>query len=190
MRLLGGEPHLCSASLLQDGRPVNAGDVKQGAEGIGPLAGDEVHVRYQLRGGAVGYFDSVRDGRGNPSRFGIRIFGTKGIIEIHEVGYLPNVQYLPDSSWSPGRTGKKWIPISSAGLNKPEPIKENGLHAGNIAAVNDLIAAIEEDRQPISSIYEARKTTEMIIAAFESHRLRGRVTFPLKNRENPLTMLE
>ena len=190
MRLLGGEPLLCSAILLQDGRPVDAGDVKKGAEGIGPLAGDEVHVRYQLSGGAVGYFDSVRDGKGNPPRFGIQIFGTEGVIELHEVGYLPKVQYLPDSSWSPGRTGKKWMPISSVGLNKPEPVKEGGLHAGNIAAVKDLIAAIEEDRQPLSSIYEARKTTEMIVAAFESHRLKGRVTFPLKNRENPLTMLE
>jgi len=100
------------------------------------------------------------------------------------------VQYLPDSSWSPGRTGKVWVSISSAGLNKPEPIEEGGLHAGNVAAVKDLIAAIKEDRQPVSNIYEARKTTEMIVAAFESHRLRGQVTFPLKNRENPLTMLE
>jgi predicted dehydrogenase len=190
MRIFGGEPLLCSASLLQDARPVEAGDVKEGAEGIGPLAGDEVHVRYQLSGGAVGYFDSVRDGKGTPSRFGIKIFGTEGVIELQEVGYLPKVQYLPDSSWSPGRTGKKWIPISSAGMNMAEPIIEGGLHTGNIAAVKDLIAAIEEDRQPVSSIYEARKTTEMIVAAFESHRHKGQVTFPLKNRENPLTMLE
>ncbi len=189
MRIFGGEPLRCSASLLQDARPVEAGDVKEGAEGIGPLAGDEVHVRYQLSGGAAGYFDSVRDSKGTPPRFGIQIFGTEGVIELREVGYLPKVHYLPDSSWSPGRTGKKWIPISSAGLNKMEPIKEVGLHAGNIAAVKDLIAAIEEDRQPVSSIYEARKTTEMIVAAFESHRLKGQVTFPLKNRENPLTML-
>ncbi len=190
MRLLGGEPQLCSAILLQNSRMVTAGDVKVGAEGIGPLAGDEVHVRYPLSGGAVGYFDSAREGKGTPSRFGIRIFGTEGVIELHEVGYLPHVQYLPDSSWSPGRTGKVWVSISSAGLNKPEPIEEGGLHAGNVAAVKDLIAAIKEDRQPVSNIYEARKTTEMIVAAFESHRLRGQVTFPLKNRENPLTMLE
>jgi hypothetical protein len=38
-------------------------------------------------------------------------------------------------------------------------------------------------------MYEARTTIEMISAVFESHRLGGLATFPLKTRENPLTLL-
>lgn len=189
MHCLGGKPRSCFGTVLQGGRSVGSRDVKQGNEGIGPLAGDEVHATYLLSGGATGYYDSVRNGRGNPSRFGLRIFGTKGVLELHDTGYLPDVRFLSDSSWSPGRTGKKWTPISSAGLDKPEPIKDGGLHAGNVAAVKDLIAAIEEDRRPVSNIYEARIATEMIVAVFESHRVGGPVTFPLTNRKNPLTML-
>jgi hypothetical protein len=64
------------------------------------------------------------------------------------------------------------------------------LHGGNVLAVKDLIAAIEQDREPEGSIYEARSATEMIVAVFESQRVGGPVSLPLKNRANPLTMLE
>ena len=38
-------------------------------------------------------------------------------------------------------------------------------------------------------MYEGRVTIEMIAAVFESHRVGGPVTFPLKTRENPLALL-
>ena len=53
----------------------------------------------------------------------------------------------------------------------------------------ELISAIENDRQPECNIYEARVTIEMISAVFESHRQNAPVTFPLKTRENPLSLL-
>jgi predicted dehydrogenase len=186
---LGGDPQWCFGTVQEEGRPVTADDVVEGAEGIGPLAGDEVHAMYRLAGGRTAYFDSTRDAGGRPSRFGLRIFGSQGVVEMG-TGYLPPAYFLPDSSWSPGRSGESWLPISSAGVGKPEPLSDGGLHAGNVLAVNDLIASIEEDRLPESSIYEARTATEMIVAVFESHRVGAPVTFPLANRENPLTMLD
>jgi predicted dehydrogenase len=185
---LGGEPQWCFGTVQQDGRPVRKQDVAGGNEGIGPLAGDEVHAMYRLAGGRTAYFDSTRNAGGRPSRFGLRIFGSEGVIEMG-TGYLPPVFFLPDSSWAPGRSGKAWIPVSSAGVGQPEPLSDTGLHGGNVLAVGDLIAAIEEDRQPESSIYEARTATEMIVAVFESRRVGGPVTFPLTNRQNPLAML-
>ena len=71
-----------------------------------------------------------------------------------------------------------------------EPIKDEKLHGGNVMAVKDLIDAIENDRQPEASIYEARTSTEMIVACFESQRLGQPVTFPLKTRVNPLSLLK
>jgi hypothetical protein len=79
--------------------------------------------------------------------------------------------------------------VSSAGLGKPEPLPDGGIAGGNILAVKDLLSAIENDRQPECSIYEARMTIEMIAAVFESHRVGGPVNLPLKTRENPLTLL-
>lgn len=185
---LGGEPTWCFATVQQEGRPVVKADVAPGAEGIGPLAGDEVHAVYRLSGGRTAYFDSTRNAGGRPSRFGLRIFGSEGVIEMG-TGYLPPTFFLPDSSWAPGRSGKAWIPVSSAGVGQPEPLPDGGLHAGNVLAVKDLIAAVEGDGQPEGSIYEARTATEMIVAVFESHRQGGPVKLPLENRQNPLTML-
>ena len=64
-----------------------------------------------------------------------------------------------------------------------------GPHPGNLLIVRDLIRSIEEDGQPLGSIYEGRGATEMIVAVFESHRQGGPVKLPLENRNNPLTML-
>ena len=61
------------------------------------------------------------------------------------------------------------------------------MHESNRLIVEELIQAIEEDRDVVqaSSGHDARAALEMIMAVHESHRLQQRVTFPLKNRENP-----
>lgn len=186
---LGGAPKWCFATVEQDGRPIGPDDVHEGAEGIGPLAGDSLHAIYRLEGGATASFDSTRDAAGSPTRFGLQIQGSKGVIQMFNTGHIPDTYLLPDSSWSPGRTGKKWLPVTSAGVDRPEPLENQGLHGGNVLAVRDLIAAIEEDRQPLTGVLEARTATEMIVGVFESQRQGGPVDFPLENRENPLTML-
>ena len=59
---------------------------------------------------------------------------------------------------------------------------------GNIAAVHDLIEAVEKDRLPKADILAARMGLEMITAVFESQRLDTRVTWPLRSRHDPLEM--
>jgi len=187
MHQFGSEPNWCFASVLQDGSPITKEHIKPGNEGIGPLAGDTVRAMYGMDEGITAYFASHRAMGDRVSRFGLQIFGSKGIIELL-TGYLPNAHILRDASWSPGRTGKNWEPISSAGIGKPEPYEDKNHAGGNVAACNDLIAAIEEDRQPECSVYEARTTVEMISAVFESHMTGGPVRMPLKHRKNPLAV--
>jgi hypothetical protein len=116
------------------------------------------------------------------------MYGSKGVLEIL-TGSLPSVQFLPDPLWSPGRSGVQWVPVTSAGVGQPEPLRDGGLPAGNMLAVKDLLSAIENDRQPECSVYEGRVTVEMIAAVFESHRVGGPVRLPLKTRQNPLALL-
>lgn len=185
----GGEPKWCFASVLAGDKPITKEDVKPGNEGIGPLAGDTVNAMYGLDDSVTAYFGSQRGAAaGGGSRFGLQICGSEGVIEIL-TGYLPPAYYLPDPMWSPGRSGKRWLPISSAGVNEPEPLGPDSLHAGNVAAVRDLIAAIEEDRYPECNVFEGRTTIEMIAAVFESQRQGAPVKLPLENRENPLEKL-
>jgi predicted dehydrogenase len=188
IRMFGGQPQWCFASVMHNGKPVTAADVKQGPEGIGPLAGDAVQSMYRMPDGSTAFFGSHKNMTGKLWRFGLQILGSAGIIEI-VTGYLPSVQFLDDPSWSPGRSSAKWQPVTSAGIGQPEPLTGDDLAAGNLAAVKDLLAAIEENRQPKCSIYEARGAIEMIVACFESHRAGGPVALPLANRENPLSML-
>ena len=84
-----------------------------------------------------------------------------------------------------------WKPISSAGIGKPETIGNLAkLVSSHAVAGRDLVAAIREDRAPLCSANDGRGIVEMISAVFESHRLGGtRVTFPLKTRQAPLSLL-
>jgi len=177
MNLIGafaGEPNWCCAEVLQDGRPITRADVKNGNEGIGPLAGDTVNAMYGMDDGVTAYFGSHRNAKGG--RFGIQLFGSKGVIEIL-TGYLPEVNLLHDPTWPPNRGKGRWQSVSSAGIAQPEPLKDLGLLGGNILACKDLIAAIEEDRLPEANVLEARQTVAMIAAVFEAQRTGGRVQY-------------
>ena len=188
MRYFGGDATACYASITKQGQPVTKADVVVGNEGLGPLAGDGVNAMFTLSSGATGYFGSHRGQGGGKGRFGLQIYGSKGVIEILS-GYLPSVKYLPDPAWSPGRSAVAWENVSSNGPAKPESLKDTGLHGGNIAAVKDLIKSIETDAHPQCGVYEGRAIVEMIMSIFESHRAQGPVAMPLKDREHPLTKL-
>ncbi len=184
----GGEATWCFARVEKEGHPVTKADVAEGNEGIGPLAGDNVVAMYGLASGATATFGSRKGAGGGAGRFGLQIYGSKGIVEVL-TGSLPSVQFLADPAWSPGRSKATWVPVSSAGVGQPEPLSDGGLDGGNILAVKDLFRAIEENRQPECSIYEGRATIEMISAVFESHRVGRPVNLPLKTRENPLSLI-
>ncbi|HQU44158.1 MAG TPA: Gfo/Idh/MocA family oxidoreductase [Pirellulales bacterium] len=188
IRALAGHPAWCFARVTSGGHPVAKADVVEGAEGIGPLAGDAVTAMYGLPGGTTAYFQSVRNMAGKGSRYGLQIYGSAGIFEVLE-GTMPSVKYLGDPSWSPGRSKAAWQDVSTAGIGKPETLTDGVWQNRHRPAALDLLQAIEEDRQPLSSAYEARGATEMIVAVFESHRVGGPVELPLKSRRNPLTML-
>ncbi len=183
MHLIGGEPRWCFGRIEENGRPVAEEDVIEGAEGLGPLAGNSLQAMYGLDNGVKGYFASVRDmGSKRPWRYGLQIFGSKGIIDMHE-GYRPTVHLLEDQAWCPPLGGvAKWIPVTSGGIGEPETLPEDWRLAGNIAAAKDLIQAIRDDRQPECNILEARWTLEMILGVFASHRAKAPVSLPLETR--------
>jgi predicted dehydrogenase len=184
MRFLAGNPRWCYAQVSQDGKLVSKAEVKEGAEGAGPIAGNHIVAQYGFEKGATGYFGTQKSNPGN-MRFGLQIFGSKGMIHL-TTGSLPPVWFCDDPTRFPGKSNVKWQEITSAGLGKPETLKDGGLGLGNIWIVKDLIEAIEQDRQPLGSMYDGRAALEMILAVYESHRLRGPVELPLKNRQHPL----
>jgi predicted dehydrogenase len=194
MRFLAGNAHRCSARVgvveKDRVRPIGKGNVREGNEGIGPLAGNHITAQYEFDRGVVGHFATVfsNRGKGEADRFGLTIHGSRGVIQL-TTGSLPPAFLLSDPGWFPGRSRVNWQEITSAGIGKEEPLKDGGLSQGNVWIVRDLMEAIEKDRQPRGSIYDGRAALEMIMAVYDSQRLGRAVDIPLQNRRHPLTML-
>jgi predicted dehydrogenase len=182
----GGEPLACSATVLQAGKPATKADVKEGDEGVGPLAGNEVHARFEMANGVPAFFDSVQSAGVKSTGFGVQFIGTEGIIDLR-TDAEPAAQILKGSPFRPTKEARSWIPITSGGIGVPEPLANIKEVMEHVAAGRDLIAAIAEKRAPLCSTNDARVTLEMVMGIFESHRLNGaRVTLPLKSRDNPI----
>jgi len=189
MRSLGGgQPKRCSATVSLRGQPVTKKDVVDGAEGLGLLAGDHVQAHYEFPGAIHGYFASKRNAGGNPTRFGVQVFCSRGILELQS-GYLSPARILRDSSWSPGRTSSTWDTITSAGIGQPEPLPNATYAGGHMAAIRDLMNSIESGDATRCSAEDCRDIVEMTAAVYESHRLGGPVDLPLDLRDNPLAHL-
>jgi len=187
----GGAPKSCVATVLQDGRPVTGDDVREGGEGVGALAGNEVHARFELARGISLFFDSIRNGGVKEASFGLQIIGAKGIIDFR-IDREPLAHLLAGSPFNPAEEGaRRWQPVTTAGIGQPEPVADLGTQlSSHETAGRDLIAAMGENRVPLCDGAQGRETIEMICSVFESHRLGGqRVTFPLHTRVNPLTLL-
>jgi predicted dehydrogenase len=185
MRALVGDARWCFARVWQEGRPAAAGDTKEGGEGMGPILGDRIVAQYGFDGGVVGHFGTFKAPDNAGKRFALHVFGSKGVIAL-TTGSLPAAYLLEDPTWGSGRMKAEWQPITSAGLGKPEPLKDEGLALGNRWIAEDLLKAIAEDREPLSSGRDGRAALEMILAVYESWRQGRPVDLPLKNRQHPL----
>lgn len=188
IHVLAGRPRSCQAWVRQNGGAIAAADVVEGAEGLGALAGDQVHALYDMPDGSTAWFASRRQAGGRPSRYGLQIFGSGGVIELLE-GTLPEVWILRDGSWSPGRSGDVWERVSSAGIGQDEPLTGAKYRQRHALAIADLLDAIQNDRLPLGNVYAARDVCEMIVAVFESQRQGRVVSLPLTSRCNPLRLL-
>ncbi|MBM3869074.1 MAG: Gfo/Idh/MocA family oxidoreductase, partial [Verrucomicrobia bacterium] len=176
--LFTGPAISCEATILFEGRPATKADVRPGDEGVGLIVGDEIHARYETKSGIPLYFDSKKGTWTKGTPFGARLIGTKGVISLQ-------VDEEPLAILE--RDGVK-TPITTAGIGKPEPLKDirliNGEHHG---AIRDLLAAIAEKRAPLCGPEAGRETVELTLAVFASFAKDGaKVALPLADRQHPL----
>ncbi len=187
MAYFGGTPETCSATLYRGGRRVVKEDRVVGGEGLGWLAGDELHATYRFAKGVTGYFDSIaKDGTENQG-FGLSLIGSQGRVQIW-CDDSPLARFIPGNPFQASNSNKEALPISTAGVGQIEPI--HGLHKKiyqHLVPVLDLLDSIRGDREPICGLEDAGMTVEMISGVFESHRLGRTVRFPLVQRDHPLS---
>ena len=176
--LFTGAAISCEATILVEGRPATKADIRPGDEGVGLIVGDEIHARYETRSGIPLYFDSKKGTPAKGTPFGARLIGTKGVISLQ-------IDEEPLAILE--RDGVK-TPITTAGIGKPEPIKDiRQVNGGHHGAVRDLLAAIAEKREPLCGPEAGRETVELTLAVFASFVADGRkVALPLAGRAHPL----
>ena len=176
--LFTGSAISCEATILVEGRPATKADIRPGDEGVGLIVGDEIHARYETRSGIPLYFDSKKGTPGKGTPFGARLIGTKGVISLQ-------IDEEPLAILE--RDGVK-TPITTAGIGKPEPIKDiRQVNGGHHGAVRDLLAAIAEKREPLCGPEAGRETVELTLAVFASFVADGKkVALPLAGRAHPL----
>jgi predicted dehydrogenase len=168
----------CEATILVEGRPATKADLHPGDEGVGLIVGDEIHARYETKGGVLIYFDSKKGDSPKGAPFGARLIGTKGVISLQ-------VDEEPLAILE--RDGKK-TPVTTAGIGKPEPIKDiKFINGGHHGAVRDLLNAIADKREPLCGPEAGRETIEMTTAVFASFAAGGKkISLPQADRQHPL----
>jgi predicted dehydrogenase len=183
----GADPEWVSASMLQDGRPLRRADMRTGKEQVGRFAGNNVDLTFGFPGGLHAHFASRATVPFPPgNRCGVWLCGSKGVIFIN-LGNSRTAEgrILRSPYWmqEPGKA--EWQPLPTDGAERDG----NWDRANNLVAL-DLLAAIEQRRKPLCDATDGRWSMEMIAGAYHSARTGARVAFPLKDRRDPLDLLE
>jgi len=193
MRLFAGDAHWCSADLLVGARLADISDVRQGNEGVGPLLGDGLRATYGFDNGVIGSFESYHDLGDGDTVFGIDLVGEQGQLAFRG-SFTKRLFFYPYPYPEPGLRADHWeqVPVPTAGRDEQlseSPPDASGHHLlsqrANQRLVLDLIAAIEEGREPASSGQRVRAALELIQAVAAAHAAGGRVSLPLAVHTHP-----
>ena len=191
MRLFAGDARWCHARVMDGGADSTPADVRPAEEEAGLIAGDDIFATYGFDHGITGSYESARaDDGGKGNYFRIDLSGTGGILTVWSSTTMP-VYFNPRPFALPDQPGE-WEVLEPEPLARPAgsvdpPGGPNGMDQGNKQLVADLLAAVENNRAPLSSARDARSALEMIMAVYESHIEGDRVPLPLTDRTHPLS---
>ncbi|RFC43899.1 MAG: putative dehydrogenase [Verrucomicrobia bacterium] len=185
----GGKPLSCSAAASVAGRPAGPADVHEGDEGLGPIVGEEVHARFEMERGLPLFFDSKKNAGDRAAPFGLQIICSGGIADLR-MDTEPLVQILKGNPFKPVSEPRAWVPLTSAGLGKPEPLTNiRALIAGHQQPALDLLSALQTGAPLLCGPEDGRTVVEMIHSVFTSHLKNGaKVSLPLPNRGHALAL--
>ena len=184
---LAGRPLACSGAAFVEGKPATLADIHEGDEGIGLLVGDEIHARFEMERGIPLFFDSKKNAAERSAGFGLQLLCTGGIVDMR-MDTEPMIQVLKGNPFKPVADARAWVPLTSAGAGKPEPLANiRALVAGHHQPALDLIASMESGKEPLCGPEDGRTLVEMTHAIFKSHLEKGAsVQLPLTQRTHAL----
>lgn len=122
---------------------------------------DRALIVVTYRGGGKGYLEGGVDA----GPIGLRVIGTRGLVQFGDVA----------TGWLDGGTT----------IERLEGRRDDFVDSFEVA-MNDLIDSVEQNRDPILAGRLAMRTTEIIMAAYESAARQAQVKLPLNNDAFPL----
>jgi len=184
MRFFAGEAAWCVAQATWKGHEITRADARKATEGIGPVAGDEIHAQFGFANGVRGSFTSSAKLRQTIGHWGLELVGSKGAVRIL-ADVFPRIFLLKTSGWTEQGRSDEWKPIpGDPTVSATEA--ERAFGPANRRVLEDWLRAIEEGTEPACSGRAAAKALEMVMSVYEAALSRSRVAFPLRNREHPL----
>ena len=183
MRHFLGDPEWVFSHVTTRGEELAFDHLGKPREPVGPIAGRQMAAMFSFGQGIHGYFASKQCAQTHILRFGTHIYGSKGVI------FLPNAIY-PNGAQAYILRSPAWVPNKRHGWEPIEPehrsFGDDRYITANALMVEDLLDAIEKDREPACSERAGRWTVEMTQGVYASQ-LQGKpVSFPLAEREHPL----
>lgn len=184
IRFFAGDPEWCTARVRENGKDITRQSGRTVGEQIGPVAGNDIFAQFAFPKGINATFTSNNKLRETFGAWSFRLVGTKGVIHFL-VEIDPSIYLLKSGAWSPEGRADQWVRWSED-PNRSLPDDRRSFPLANRRLVDDLLASVRENRQPVCSAENANRSLEMIMAVYESAIKRERVTFPLKERNHPL----
>ena len=176
MRFFVGDVAWMQSHVTANGKEIAYGDDHKPTEPVGAVAGDCINSYFAFKSGVSGFFTSRRDQAGS-GRYGMEIVGSDSILSLR--GDIANrLMVYPYPVLVPSHPDQEWEALD---------LDQTPFSQGNELAIRDLINAIQNDRKPISAAQDAVAALEMILGAYESQLSGQRVSFPIANREHPLS---
>ena len=176
-----GRPGWCASNISVDGRPATAADIGQPSEPLGPILGNQIQATFGFDNALPAYFSTRKNELGDVGRWGLDIYGTKGIVKIR-MNAFPEISWFKTPSWTVSKTRTWWQPLPFS-----EPLVSDDPSATmNQFVIDDLLRAIEQDREPGVSLQSGRDSYELTQAVVAAHIHGGRIDLPLVDRRHPL----
>jgi predicted dehydrogenase len=186
MRVFAGEAESCMAQVFTRGRAITRADAHPATEKIGPIAGDEVETQFCFANGITGSFTSRARLRETLGPWALELMGTKGavriLMDIDPIVLLR--RRIQETAGS--EVLEQWVPLAGDPTLSSSS-DQRGFGPANRLVVLDWLDAIEHEREPQCSGYNATKALEFVMATYQASLEQQSVPMPLLQRHHPLS---
>lgn len=187
LRFFLGNPKWVVSHVTSNGEELSLKHRAEATEPLGPVAGNQISAMFAFGNGVHGYFASRSSSQTDPLRFGLWLYGSKGVLFLPMAVYPEGgLFHLPSSSWLQSSQAQ-WTRVEvELDASAKAIASKAGRQVANALLVSDLFQSIEHDRRPCCNEEDGRWTIEMVHGVYQSQKSGTRVTFPLQVRAHPL----